>query len=187
MAPTSYSVARNDAVADREKVDNLVAKLNSIPWANPNVAHLVETPQPHRHALRDEVEVVAGKGFAGDHEEKSYYRGKYVPGREVSAIAMETLEILDVDPIVVGDNLITRGIDLTKLKEGDLVRIGDVLLERSWKEHRPCVTFRNRTSPEAFAAVSRCGVRGALFVVRAGGHIRRGDFIVICKSPFFSC
>lgn len=180
MAPTSYSVARNEAVADREKVDNLVAKLNSVSWANPFVAHLVETPQPHRHALRDEVEVVVGRGFAGDHDEKSYYRGKYVPGRDVSAIAIETLEILDVDPIVVGDNLITHGIDLAKLNEGDLVRIGDVLLERSWKEHRPCVPFRNRTSPEAFVAVSRCGARGALFVVREGGRIRRGDAIVSC-------
>lgn len=179
MAPTSYTLARNEAVVDREKVDNLIAKLNSIRWGRPSVAYLVETPQPHRHVARNEVEVVEGKGFAGDHEKKSYYRGEHVRGREVSAIASEVLACLGVDPIIIGDNLITEGIDLGKLNEGDAVRIGDVLLERSWKEHRPCVTFRDRTSAEAFAAISQSKARGALFVVRKGGRIRCGDAIEI--------
>lgn len=179
MAPTRFTLAGNAAAVDREKVDNLVAKLNSIRWGRPSVACLVETSQPHRHAARDEVDVVVGKGFAGDHEKKSYYRGEYVPGREVSAMASEVLQVLGVDPVVVGDNLITEGIDLSKLSEGDAVRIGDVLLERSGKAHRPCVPFRNRTSPEAFAAVSQSNARGALFVVRKGGRIQCGDSIEI--------
>lgn len=179
MAPSSYTLARNEAAVDREKVDKLIAKLNAIVWGRPAVAHLVETPQPHRHAAREEVDVVVGKGFSGDHDKKSFYRGNHVPGREVSAIAMEVLDVLRVDPTTVGDNLITTGLDLGGLVKGDLVRVGEVLLERSWKEHRPCVTFCNRTSAEAFAAVGRSGVRGALFVVREGGRIRRGDSILM--------
>ncbi len=177
MAPTIYTLTRNEASADDQMVGNLISSLNSIVWGPAFVAHLVETPQPHRHVSRNEVDVIAGRGFAGDHDKKSFYRGKHVAGREVSAIAAEVLELVAVDPIVVGDNVITTGLDLSQLSEGDVIRIGDVLLERSWKVHRPCVTFRNRTSPEAFEAVSRTGSRGALFVVRAGGRMSRGDAI----------
>lgn len=182
MAPTSYFIALNAAAIDREKVENLLGKLNSIVWRQPSVAYLVETPDPHRHALREKVEVVLGRGFAGDHEKKSFYRGKYVPGREVSAVAVEVLDVLGVEPITVGDNLITRGVDLAALQEGDRLYIGDVVLERSWKEHRPCITFRNRTSPEAFAVASQDGYRGALFVVREGGNIRCDDAIRVERA-----
>jgi hypothetical protein len=175
MAPTSYTLSRIEASIDRETLNGLLVQLESIVWGEPSVAHLVETPEPHRHVERDEVDVVVGRGFAGDHDRKSFYRGAYVPGREVSAMALEVLRVFEVDPVVVGDNLITSGIDLSALEAGSVLRIGDVVIERSWKEHRPCVHFRNRTSAEAFAAAARAGVRGALFVVREGGRIRCGQ------------
>ena len=87
----------------------------------------------------------------------------------------EVLQILGVDPVVVGDNLITEGFDLACLEPGDLVQAGDVMLERSPRAHRPCMVFHDRTSPEAFAVVSRKRYRGALFVVRRGGTLRVGD------------
>lgn len=141
------------------------------------VAHLVETPVPHEHVAREVVEVVAGRGFAGDHGRKSFYLGKHVPGREVSAIALETLRVLDVDPIIVGDNLITEGVDLATLDPGDRVQLGEVVLVRSWRAHRPCTVFRDRTSPEAFAVVREQRYRGTLFVVERGGALRVGDTI----------
>ncbi len=163
---------------ETEAVECLLRELNQVTWEGEGcVALLVETPTPHRHVVRKHVDVVPGKGFAGDHAEKSYYRGRYVPGREVSAMTREVLEVLDVEPSVVGDNLITQGIDLARLREGERMQVGDVLLERSARAHRPCATFRDRSSPEAFAAVSRQGYRGALFVVRTGGVIRQGDSI----------
>lgn len=177
MAPTSYTESRIEAAIDREKLNGLLERLASIAWREPSIAHLVETPEPHRHVERGEVEVIAGRGFAGDHEKKSFYRGAYVPGREVSAMALEVLQVFEVDPVIVGDNLITRGVNLSALNSGSMLRMGDVVLERSLKEHRPCVHFRNRTSAEAFAAAARAGVRGALFVVREGGTIRRGQQI----------
>lgn len=163
---------------DRKETKRLLAALEAVEWGREGrVAMLVETPVPHRHVRRDEVVVVEGKGFSGDHPEKSFYKGEYVPGREVSAISAEVLRILGVDPVVIGDNLITEGVDLGMLEEGDLVEVGDVLLERSPRAHRPCRTFRNRTSGEAFAAVSRDRYRGALFAVRGGGTIREGDMV----------
>jgi MOSC domain-containing protein YiiM len=142
------------------------------------VAALVETPRPHEHERRESVTVEAGKGFAGDHGRKSFYLGKYVPGREVSAIALDTLRVLGVDPVVVGDNLITEGFDLGALEPGDRVRVGGtVVLARSPRAHRPCTVFRERTSPEAYAVVREQRHRGALFVVEAGGPVRVGDVI----------
>lgn len=142
------------------------------------VAMLVETPRPHEHVERASVTAVPGKGFAGDHERKSFYLGKHVPGREVSAVALGTLRVLGVDPVVVGDNLITDGLDLAALEPGDRVRVGEeVVLSRSEREHRPCSVFRERTSAEAFAVVRQGRYRGALFVVVRGGTTRTGDRI----------
>ena len=163
---------------DRFKVEELLEKLNAVRWSlEPAVSFLVETPEPHRHALRERVEVVAGRGFSGDNAKKSFYKGKYVPGREVSAIALEVLQILGVEPQTPGDNLITEGVDLGSLRSGDRLRIGEVILERSDRRHRPCMTFRARTSPEAYAAVSCSDHRGALFNVVQGGTIGVRDRI----------
>ncbi len=146
--------------------------------ATGTVAMLVETPRPKEHIERDSVTAVPGKGFAGDHARKSFYLGKHVPGREVSAIALDTLRVLGVDPMVIGDNLITEGFDLAALEPGDRVRVGEeVVLARSEREHRPCSVFRERTSAEAFAVVRQRRYRGALFIVERGGTIRSGDRI----------
>ncbi len=146
--------------------------------AGGTVAMLVETPRPHEHVARQRVAAVPGKGFAGDHARKSFYLGKHVPGREVSAVALDTLRVLGVDPLVVGDNLITDGLDLAALEPGDRMRVGEaVVLVRSEREHRPCGVFRERTSAEAFAVVRQHRYRGALFVVERGGTVRTGDRI----------
>lgn len=164
---------------DREKADALIDELEQLDLADTGRVHmLVETPQPHRHATREEVRAIPGRGFAGDHAKKSFYKGAFVPGREVSAMALEVLQTFGVDPVVIGDNLITEGFDVMALDAGDHVRVGDeVVLERSRRSHDPCVAFRARTSPEAFAAVSQGRYRGALFVVRRPGTIRTGDVI----------
>lgn len=180
MIQTDELAAKAEIAVDRDRVEALLARVRSIDWKDRGtVAGLVETPVPHRHVHREAVQVVAGRGFAGDHSEKSYYRGEYVTGREVSAITADILDVLGVDSLVVGDNLITRGLDLRVLQEGDRLIIGEVRLERSSRSHRPCTTFRNRTSREAFAVAGRDGNRGALFIVRKGGTIHVGDPITL--------
>ncbi len=178
-------MAASTTAIDRERAEALLRELDGLDFAAPGRVHLlVETPQPHRHVARDEVRAIPGRGFAGDHARKSFYKGRFVPGREVSAMAVEVLRALGVDPVVTGDNLITEGIDLKALEPGDRLQVGEeVVLERSNRPHRPCVAFRERTSPEAFAAVSRGDYRGALFVVRRPGTIRKGDAIRRLEGP----
>ena len=161
---------------DRARVQTIIDRLVAHPWSdNGSVAMLVETPVPHEHLAREAVEVVEGRGFAGDHPRKSFYRGALVPGREVSAMSLEVLHACGIDdPLVVGDNLITADLGLHSLAPGDRVQAGTVVLERSPQPHQPCTVFRDRTSPEAFAVVSR-GFRGALFTVARGGTLRQGD------------
>lgn len=171
-SPTSPAI-------DRRRVAAYLHALERVAYADEGrVALLVETPEPGRHVARDEVTAVPGKGFAGDHARKSFYRGALVPGREVTALNAEVLRVLGVDPVVVGDNLVVEGIDLSVLEPGDRLRVGEVVLRRSDRAHRPCTVFRDRTSPEAFAVVSQGRFRGTLFVVEEGGRIRRGDPVV---------
>lgn len=170
--PTSPSI-------DRAQASALIKQLRALDLGDTGrVALLVETPRPHRHATPDAVQAIPGRGFSGDHARKSFYKGAFVPGREVSATAREVLDVIGAEPSVIGDNMITEGIDLMALEPGDRVRVGDdVVLERSRRPHDPCVAFRERTSPEAFAAVSQDRFRGALFVVRRPGTIQLGDAI----------
>lgn len=179
VSATSPAASRTNGAFDRHTVDRYRDALEALSYSGEGRVHmLIETPVPHRHATRASVRAVPGRGFAGDHARKSFYKGQFVPGREVSAIALEVLRTLQVgNPSVVGDNLITEGIDLTTLEPGDLIRVGDVLLERSRRPHQPCTTFRDRTSPEAFAAISTERYRGALFVVRKAGTMHVGDAI----------
>lgn len=167
----SVAIDRDRAASFRERLDTLDVGPRG------RVACLVETPRPHEHVVQESVRLIPGRGCAGDHDRKSFYKGRYVPGREVSAITKEVLDVLGVDPVVVGDNLITTGIDLAVLRPGDRVCIGDVVLERSRRRHLPCTVFRDRTSPEAFAALDGDRHRGALFVVRTAGTIHRDDRI----------
>jgi hypothetical protein len=133
------------------------------------VAYLVESPSPGMHRLRAALLLQEGVGCIGDHP------SRHASGREVSAISLEVLRVLQVRPEVPGDNLILEGIELRALKPGDRLLVGEVVLERSERPHQPCATFRARTSPEAFEAVARTGLRGALFSVRRGGVIHVGD------------
>ena len=175
MAHTD-SLERN--VIDKSRVASLLERVAALDIGRTGtVAMLVEKPAPGVHRVRQRVRVVPGVGFAGDHARKSFYRGKLVKGREVSAVSLEVLRTLGVDPFVVGDNLVTSGIDLAALGPGDQLQIGEVLLERSAVSHRPCTLFRNRTSSEAFAVASQ-GYRGALFTVLQGGILRRDDTII---------
>ncbi len=174
---------RSHQIIDRSRAEALQDDLVAVRYrGNGTVALLVEKPAPRAHAVREQVEVVAGRGFVGDHARKSFWRGVEQPGREVSAIALEVLCVLGANPSAIGDNLITEGVDLRALRPGDRLRVGEVILERSAAPHRPCDLFRDRTSPEAFSAVAQGDFRGALFTVVQGGVMRTGDAIRVLKG-----
>ncbi len=189
MSQQSTAVAESrasEAAYDRARVEALLAELSALDLgAEGRVAHLVESPAPGERSACASAEVVVGKGLAGDYARKDFYKGRRVPGREVSAVSLEVLRVLGArDPIAIGDNLVTEGIDLRALRPGDRLRVGaEVVLCRSERPHRPCTPFRARTSPEAFAAVARGDYRGALFVVERGGTVRPGDVLRPADPP----
>ncbi len=156
-----------------------IERLKALEYGNDGVIEMIiSKPAPGVHLLIQEATLVPGIGLKGDHARKSWYKGAVVPGREVSAVSLEVLHLLDVDPSVVGDNLVTRGIDLRGLAAGTQFRVGEAILERSNVPHRPCLLFKERTNPTAFKVAAQ-GYRGALFIVKRGGIVKTGDAIQI--------
>ena len=146
-----------------------------------SVAYLVEKPEPGVHRAAERVSVEAGSGFTNDHARKSFWKGKVIPGREVTAASIEALRAMGASPDLPGDNLITRGIDLSALRAGDKLVIGEVTLRRGPAEHKPCALFKTRLGDAAFRAAA-AGQRGALFVVEQGGEIGVGDPIHVVQE-----
>lgn len=110
------------------------------------------------------------KGLLGD-----AHRG--AEGRGVSLLDVESIERfaietgIPVSPGAFGENVTTRGLDPALVAEGDLVRIGDVLLE---------VTALGKTCHgdgcDIFRRVGRCVMpdRGVFCRVLEGGTIEEG-------------
>lgn len=158
---------------------DLTNTLKSLHYSNKGrVVGLVEKPGPGIHASRRQVDVMAGKGCKGDHQLKDYWKGERISGREITMFSAEVGRALGVDPVVVGDNIISEGIDLSKLNAGDKLAVGEVILRRSEKNHRPCDLFEKRVSKAAREAVLENNMRGALFYVEKGGEIKVGDSIL---------
>jgi len=158
-------------------LESLLARLHY--GTDSRVDVLIEKPAPGVHVLADAVRVEPGVGVVGNHSRVSWWKGKPVAGREVTAMAAEVLEALGADLAVPGDNLITRGLDLGHLQAGDRIEIGGAVLERTSSMHRPCSLFARRISEDARRAVLATNTRGALFVVLEGGTMRTGDPITL--------
>lgn len=158
-------------------------QLKSVRYSGPaRVAEVVDKPAPGVHARRDVIFLEAGRGARGNHPHASYWKGKLIEGRDVTAMSLEVLDALGASSLVPGDNLITEGVDLRALRPGDRLRIGSAILERSKKVHGPCDLFARRISPAARQAVAELSLRGALFVVVQSGEIRRHDPIHITPT-----
>jgi MOSC domain-containing protein YiiM len=174
-------MAEPGTAAARDAAARLERGLSMLAFdAPPAVAALIEKPAPGVHARRSRVDV-GRNGFTGDHDRKSWWRGREVPGRDVTAMAAEVLDLLGLEADVPGDNLITRGVDLSGLREGDRLRIGGVVLRRSEKPHSPCDVFARRSSAAAMRAVAATDTRGALFVVEKEGSIQAGETIRVIR------
>ena len=129
------------------------------------------------HRFVPEAKIVPGVGVQGDHAWKQWWRGKRQGGREVSAMNAEVLDAIQVGYDVPGDNIIVRGFDLSALKAGDTVRIGDMILTATGASHRPCATFEKRTSLAIMKAVAQGRWRGTMLDAIEEGRIRVGDVV----------
>jgi MOSC domain-containing protein YiiM len=141
------------------------------------------TGQPMQQ--RDTVDLVMGLGIAGDRYAtgRGYYTGVTEWDAQVTLIEQEPFDQQDmttgqrVDPIDMRRNLVTRGIDLSKLI-GVRFRIGETAVLRGTKPWPPCsYIVRSTGKPEIFTKIGRKSGIGADVLV--SGPIRVGDPIVI--------
>jgi len=139
------------------------------------VAALVITPEMDRHDYVNALRILPGTGVEGQYPGKQWWRGKLVPGRQVSAINAEVLDALGIAYDVPGDNLIVQGVDLSQFQPGDTLRIGDALLTVTPTPHRPCSKLAARTSLTKKQALSEGRLRGILLDAREPATIRMGD------------
>lgn len=139
------------------------------------VEALILSPKPDQHLSVPELRVLPESGVEGQYPGKQWWRGKRVPGRQISAINAEALDVLGVRYEIPGDNLIIRGIDLSLFAPGDTLRIGEAALTVTPTPHRPCAKFARRTSLTQKTAISPGKRRGILLDALQAATISVGD------------
>lgn len=143
------------------------------------------------------ITLLAGLGVAGDahlgttvKHRSRVARDPTQPNlRQVHLLHRELLEELEargfvIGPGQIGENILTRGIDLLGLPTGSVLRIGSAAIEVTGLRN-PCVQL-DRFRPNLMAAtldrdadgklIRKAGIMG---VVLAGGDIRPGDAVDI--------
>jgi MOSC domain-containing protein YiiM len=126
-------------------------------------------------------------GLNGDSQTDTANHGG--PEQAVYAYAMEDLDhwarLLDRElrPGQFGENLSTRGIDVTGALIGEMWRVGSALLQVS-RPRIPCVVFQNWIDePHWVKRFTDNGRPGAYFRVLEEGELGAGDDIVIEDKP----
>ena len=141
------------------------------------VEALILSPQIDEHLAVTHLRVLPESGVEGQYPGKQWWRGKRVPGRQISAISAEVLDTLDVPYDIPGDNLVLRGLDLARFQPGDTLRIGDALLTVTPTPHRPCSKFARRTSLTQMKAISGGKLRGLMLDAQSPATIQVGDTV----------
>ena len=152
--------------------------------------------------LRAELELVAGHGVAGDahygrlvqHLSRMKQDPQQANRRQVHLIHAELLEELAgkgfaVEPGQLGENVLTRGINLLGLSRGTRLRLGSQALIEITGLRNPCKQI-NGLAPGLMEAtldrapdgalIRKCGV---MAVVVEGGMVRVDDAIELDSVP----
>ena len=147
---------------------------------------------------QQEVRLLEGIGVEGDahagatvqHRSRKRWRPQDPNLRQVHLLQEELLEELrqqgyDVQPGDLGENVLTRGVDLLALPTGALLHLGAHAVVRVTGLRNPCVQL-DRFSPGLMAAVLDHDEDGALVrkagvmgVVVEGGTVRAGDRVTV--------
>ncbi|HTV57257.1 MAG TPA: MOSC domain-containing protein [Verrucomicrobiae bacterium] len=125
----------------------------------------------HRFPMKelDEAEAVENKGIRG------CIHGRPGSKRQVLLMDAETLEKLGVTPGAAKENITTRGLDFQELAVGQVLRVGESLLEITLA----CDPCPRMDEIRMGLQEELRGQRGWLCRVVNGGKIRRGDAIEI--------
>lgn len=105
--------------------------------------------------------------------------------RQVSLVAQEVLDDLNASlgthlrPGSLGENVLLEGLgDLSQLREGDRLRLGDQVVLEITGQNRPCATigvYHTNLVKEI------TGRRGVVAVVVSGGVVRPGDRCMVLR------
>ena len=114
-----------------------------------------------------EADFVANVGVSG------CSHGRRGSKRQVLLVDRETLELMDLQPGIVRENITTEGLNVNGLARGEQLQIGAVLLEVS-AICEPCDQLEKIRPGLREEMRDR---RGMLCRVLRGGVIRRGDAI----------
>jgi hypothetical protein len=139
------------------------------------VEALTVSPEPDRHLAVPRLRVLPESGVEGQYPGKQWWQGRRVPGRQVSAVSADVLDALGIAYDVPGDNLILRGLDLSRFAPGDTLRLGEALLTVTPTPHRPCAKLARRTTLTKMRAISRGMFRGLLLDALHPAEVRVGD------------
>lgn len=168
-------MATEEAVDERLLAD-FVVRLSSLGYGTVGIVEaLVLSPEPNCHHTVHSLRVLPNTGPEGQYPGKQWWRGELVPGRQISAVNAEVLDVLDIGYDVPGDNLIVRGLDLARFAPGETFRIGDALLTVTPTPHRPCAKLARRTSATKMKAISAGKFRGLMLDAREPVTLHVGD------------
>jgi MOSC domain-containing protein YiiM len=133
-----------------------------------NVLHLFRAPQ-RRLPMEEiaEVRALQDSGLEGCAHARSG------SPRQVLLMDSETLELMELPPGIIRENITTRGINVNGLNAGERLRVGSAQLEVSMV-CTPCDQLE-KVRPGLRRELR--GRRGMLCRVVAGGIIRQGDQI----------
>jgi MOSC domain-containing protein YiiM len=133
-----------------------------------NVLHLFRAPQ-RRLPMEEvsEIRAVEDSGLEGCAHARTN------SPRQVLLVDSETLELMELRPGIIRENMTTRGINVNGLPAGQRLRVGNAQLEVSG----PCTPCDLLEKIRPGLRRELRGRRGMLCRVIAGGMIRRGDTI----------
>jgi MOSC domain-containing protein YiiM len=114
-----------------------------------------------------EIRAIKGSGLEGCAHARSG------GPRQVLLMDSETLEVMELQPGIIRENITTRGINVNGLPTGQRLRVGDAQLEVSL----PCTPCDLLEKIRPGLRRELRGRRGMLCRVIDGGVIRQGDSI----------
>lgn len=130
----------------------------------------------------EQLEVIEGKGLAGDH-----YQGGYKEARQVTLIQKEQLSVVsklldrkaEVPPELLRRNLVIASINLISLKDKHF-RIGEDVILSTTGICAPCSRMEENLGPGGFNAMRGHG--GITARIVQGGTIRLNDQVCVLKD-----
>jgi MOSC domain-containing protein YiiM len=99
--------------------------------------------------------------------------GRRAVNRQILLVDRETLDALELSPGMIRENITTEGLNVNGLKEGESLRIGEVLLEVTV----PCTPCGQMEDIRPGLRKEIRGRRGMMCRVVKSGIIRQGDGI----------